>query len=399
MTRQLAVDQALPYVERLRLAATGASNESLDQLCFATTQATNSTWGLVYAELALMQQTGLLNGAQYQAALHNVQAIQSLAETAVAGIGQTAGAAAEKMDNLKNQLEDQKDALEDLLDELEDMKDGCDDLVKYVTDMLKDRIQQQIDALNDAKKAVKDYVDQLKEAMRAEKENAEYEDEVAEKLKAIAKLQSKIDALSLDDSRKAQAEKMALEEELSELQKDLADYQADHAMDVTEDTLDKQYDAFEQEKDAEIDKLEESISSTQKLWNMSMAYIKEHWGTLLSELQEWNYSYGDSLSTEIQTAWEAAQSAAERYGDFVTAIMSNIEGEITDITAQINELTTQISNLSTSSVSSAGSNGLTAGSPTTVGKVNSDTSFSDADMTQAKKNAVRSCIHKGRKMW
>lgn len=390
-TRQLAVEQALSYVERLRLAATGASNESLDQLCFATTQATNSTWGLVYAELALMQQTGLLNGSQYQAALHNIQAIQSLAETAVAGIGQTAGAAAEKMDKLKEQLEDQKDALEDLLDELEDMKDGCDDLVKYVMDMLKDRIQQQIDALNDAKKAVKDYVDQLKEAMRAEKENVEYEDELADKLKAIAKLQSKIDALSLDDSRKAQAEKMALEEELAELQKDLADFQADHAMDVTEDTLDKQYEAYEQEKDAEIEKLEESISSTQKLYDMAIKYIKENWNTLYQELLDWNYEYGNSLNSEITAAWEAAQEAASRYGDFVTAIMGGIENEIAKITAQIQSLTTQISNLS-NSTSDAGGNGIGGSMPNVVGTVNTDTSYSDEDMKQAKRKAVSDVV-------
>ena len=390
-TRQLAVEQALSYVERLRLAATGASNESLDQLCFATTQATNSTWGLVYAELALMQQTGLLNGSQYQAALHNIQAIQSLAETAVAGIGQTAGAAAEKMDNLKKQLQDQKDALEDLLDELEDMKDGCDDLVKYVMDMLKDRIQQQIDALNDAKKAVKDYVDQLKEAMRAEKENIEYEDELADKLKAIAKLQSKIDALSLDDSRKAQAEKMALEEELAELQKDLADFQADHAMDVTEEALDKQYEAYEQEKDAEIEKLEESISSTQKLYDMAIKYIKENWNTLYQELLDWNYEYGNSLNSEITAAWEAAQEAASRYGDFVTAIMGGIESDIAKITAQIQSLTTQISNLS-NSTSGAGGNGIGGSTPNVVGTVNTDTSYSDEDMKQAKRKAVSDVV-------
>ncbi len=390
-TRQLAVEQALSYVERLRLAATGASNESLDQLCFATTQATNSTWGLVYAELALMQQTGLLNGSQYQAALHNIQAIQSLAETAVAGIGQTAGAAAEKMDNLKKQLQDQKDALEDLLDELEDMKDGCDDLVKYVMDMLKDRIQQQIDALNDAKKAVKDYVDQLKEAMRAEKENIEYEDELADKLKAIAKLQSKIDALSLDDSRKAQAEKMALEEELAELQKDLADFQADHAMDVTEEALDKQYEAYEQEKDAEIEKLEESISSTQKLYDMAIKYIKENWNTLYQELLDWNYEYGNSLNSEITAAWEAAQEAASRYGDFVTAIMGGIESDIANITAQIQSLTTQISNLS-NSTSGAGTNGIGGSMPNVVGTVNADTSYSDNDMKQAKRKAVSDIV-------
>ena len=338
-----------------------------------------------------MQQTGLLNGSQYQAALHNIQAIQSLAETAVAGIGQTAGAAAEKMDKLKEQLEDQKDALEDLLDELEDMKDGCDDLVKYVMDMLKDRIQQQIDALNDAKKAVKDYVDQLKEAMRAEKENVEYEDELADKLKAIAKLQSKIDALSLDDSRKAQAEKMALEEELAELQKDLADFQADHAMDVTEDTLDKQYEAYEQEKDAEIEKLEESISSTQKLYDMAIKYIKENWNTLYQELLDWNYEYGNSLNSEITAAWEAAQEAASRYGDFVTAIMGGIENEIAKITAQIQSLTTQISNLS-NSTSDAGGNGIGGSMPNVVGTVNTDTSYSDEDMKQAKRKAVSDVV-------
>lgn len=390
-TRQLAVEQALSYVERLRLAATGQSNESLDQLCFATTQATNSTWGLVYAELALMQQTGLLNGEQYQAALHNIQAIQSLAETAVGGIGQTAEAAAEKMDNLKKQLEDQKDALEDLLDELEDMKDGCDDLVKYVMDMLKDRIQQQIDALNDAKKAVKDYVDQLKEAMRVEKENAEYEDELADKLKAIAKLQSKIDALSLDDSRKAQAEKMALEEELAELQKDLADFQADHAMDVTEEALDKQYEAYEQEKDDEIEKLEESISSTQKLYDMAIQYIKDNWNTLYQELLDWNYEYGSNLNSEITAAWEAAQEAASRYGDFVTAIMGGIESDIANITAQIQSLTAQISNLSTST-SGAGANGIGGTVPNVVGKVDADTSYSDEDMKQAKRKAVSDVV-------
>lgn len=387
-TRQLAVEQALSYVERLRLAATGASNESLDQLCFATTQATNSTWGLVYAELALMQQTGLLNGSQYQAALHNIQAIQSLAETAVAGIGQTAGAAAEKMDNLKKQLEDQKDALEDLLDELEDMKDGCDDLVQYVMDMLKDRIQQQIDALNDAKKAVKDYVDQLKEAMRAEKENVEYEDELADKLNAIAKLQSKIDALSLDDSRKAQAEKMSLEEELAELQKDLADFQADHAMDVTEDALDKQYDAYEQEKDAEIEKLEESISSTQKLYDMAIKYIKENWNTLYQELLDWNYEYGNNLNSEITAAWEAAQEAASKYGDFVTAIMGGIENDIASITAQIQSLTAQISNLSTTTSGGGGIGSV----PNIVGKIDTDTTYSEDDMKQAKQKAVSDVV-------
>ena len=231
--------------------------------------------------------------------------------------------------------------------------------------------------------------------MRAEKENVEYEDELADKLKAIAKLQSKIDALSLDDSRKAQAEKMALEEELAELQKDLADFQADHAMDVTEDALDKQYEAYEQEKDAEIEKLEESISSTQKLYDMAIKYIKENWNTLYQELLDWNYEYGNSLNSEITAAWEAAQEAASRYGDFVTAIMGGIENEIAKITAQIQSLTTQISNLS-NSTSGAGGNGIGGSIPNVVGTVNTDTSYSDDDMKQAKRKAVSDVVNQMR---
>ena len=216
----------------------------------------------------------------------------------------------------------------------------------------------------------------------------EYEDELADKLKAIAKLQSKIDALSLDDSRKAQAEKMSLEEELADLQKELADFQADHAMDVTEETLDKQYESYEQEKDAEIEKLEESISSTQKLYDMAIKYIRENWDTLYQELLDWNYEYGNNLNSEITAAWEAAQEAASRYGDFVTAIMGGIENEIASITAQIQSLTTQISNLSTTTSGGGGIGSV----PNIVGKIDTDTTYSEDDMKQAKQKAVSDVV-------
>lgn len=204
----------------------------------------------------------------------------------------------------------------------------------------------------------------------------------------LTKLQSKIDALSLDDSRKAQAEKMSLEEELAELQKELADFQADHAMDVTEETLDKQYDAYEQEKDAEIEKLEESISSTQKLYDMAIKYIKENWNTLYQELLDWNYEYGNNLNSEITAAWEAAQEAASKYGDFVTAIMGGIENDIASITAQIQSLTAQISNLSTTTSGGGGIGSV----PNIVGKIDTDTTYSEDDMKQAKQKAVSDVV-------
>lgn len=126
---------------------------------------------------------------------------------------------------------------------------------------------------------------------------------------------------------------------------------------------------------------------------MAIKYIKENWSTLYQELLDWNYEYGSNLNSEITAAWEAAQEAASRYGDFVTAIMGGIESDIANITAQIQSLTTQISNLSTkTSGSSAGANGIVDDTPNVVGKVDSNPSYSDDDMKQAKRKAVSDVV-------
>ena len=56
---------------------------------------------------------------------------------------------------------------------------------------------------------------------------------------------------------------------LAELQEDLADEQNDHAIEATEDALDKQEEAYHAEKDREIEVLQNSISSYQKLYDMA----------------------------------------------------------------------------------------------------------------------------------
>ena len=310
-TRQLAAEQAVTYVERLRLALQKDSIEDLNTLLYATTEATDATFGLAYAELALMHSLGDLDDQQYAAALHNIQSIENLANTAIASIGKTAGSSKE---------------------ELENMKTGIDDILKYVMDMLKHRIQQQIDALEDLKDAYGDIISLRKEALEAAKEEAEYEDKVAAKVKEIAKLQERINALSLDDSRDAKAQKIKLEEEMAELQKELADDQSDYAVDAQKDALDDMQEAYEREKDAEIAALEETISSYQKLYDMAIAYIESHWNTLYDELIAWNTEYGSVLNSEITTAWENCLAAAQRYGSYVAALNS-IDNDISASTS------------------------------------------------------------------
>lgn len=107
---------------------------------------------------------------------------------------------------------------------------------------------------------------------------------------------------------------------MAELQKELADAQADYAYETQVDSLDKMQEAYEDQKDAEIEKLENSISSQQKLYDMAISYIESNWNTLYDELIAWNYEYGTSLSTEIESAWNSAIEAAKRYGSFVAAM-------------------------------------------------------------------------------
>lgn len=367
-TRQLAAEQALTYVERLKAALQDDSIENLNTLLYATTDATSATFGLAYAELELMHQMGELDDVQYSAAMHNIDAIRSLCETAVGSIGKVSGAAEKAVEESKKQLES-------LRDELEDMQDAGDDIIKYVMDMLKHRIQQQIDLLEEMKDKYSEIIELKKESLRASKEEEDYQKSIKSKLREMAKLQEKIDALGLDDSRSAQAERAKLLEDMAELQDELNDTQSEKAISATEDALDKMEEAYHQEKDNEIKILEDSISSYQKLWSKAIEYIRSNYSTLLSEILDWNYSAGNSLSSSILETWGKCQSAAQRYGDFVSAMMGGIKNEIASINAEIERMGSASSSMSSS--------GGSIGSANVVGKVDKNHTVSNEDRAAA----------------
>ena len=207
-TDQVAVETALNYVEKLRTALNNDDVASLENLLDATNLATGSTWDLVYAQLAALN----LSGDQYDTAIQRINSIRSLAETAVTGIGHATGQIAEQANEAaeaaKQALQDTSDALKDILD--------------YTMDMIKQETNDQIDALNDQIDKYKEIVDLKKEALELTKEQDEYDRDVSKKVGDISKLQSRIQQLSLDDSREAKAERVALEEELVKLQNELA---------------------------------------------------------------------------------------------------------------------------------------------------------------------------------
>lgn len=296
-TQQMAIESALNYVQQLRQAVMNNDAAALLNLTTATSAAANSTWDLVYAQLQLLG----LNSDQYRNALNRINALRSLTDVTVSGIGKVDGAT-------KKAIESQSDALEDLL--------------KYVQDMIKQEVENQIGALEKQIDSYKEIVDLQKKSLDLEREKDKYTKNVANKEEEIANLRKQIYTLDLDDSREAAAQKAKLQEELSEKINDLAEYQSDHAYDAASDMLDKMADAYEDEKNTEINLLKNTISSEEKLYQLAISRISNHWDTLYQDLINWNYEYGSVTSDELTSAWDIASQSVQQYGSYLDAVLA-----------------------------------------------------------------------------
>lgn len=306
-TEQMAVETALSYVQQIRSAIERNEITELMNLTLATEQTTTATWDLVYAQLRLLNVSGDLNDTMYAGALQNINNLRALSGIAISSIGKVEGSVKEANESAKKALKEQGDYL--------------DDLLKYVMEMIKQEVKNQIEALENQVDKMKDIVDLQKKSLELEREKDNYTKNVAEKTKELAKLQQQLALLELDDSRESAAKQAKLKEEIADLSNDLADDQADHAYDATSDMLDDMFDAYEKEKKKEIEVLENSISSEEKLYQLAIERIQTQWDTLYQQLLDWNYEYGTVTNNEITAAWDAACIAVEKYGSYLNAVL------------------------------------------------------------------------------
>lgn len=301
-TDEMAAETALSYAKQVLLATEQDEVQTLRDLAGIQAASSSNIWEQAYATLGYARALGASKGISddyYASAIANVQKMQSVSKTAADTVA---------------------DYYRTLDDGYVSQADGLETILKLTEDMIKQENSDRIDALEKEKDLYKDIIDEKKEILRLTKEQDDHDRDMADKLKEIADLQSKIDQLALDDSREAGAQRAKLEAQLLEKQKALADDQADYAYDAQVDALDKQYDAFEEEKDDEIDALKEELNSAEKLYRAAIDRISNGWDTLYNDLLNWNYNYGNTLEKDLTNAWKAAQDAAERYGDFVSAL-------------------------------------------------------------------------------
>lgn len=310
---RLAVETALRYIEQLRQALANNEKKVVASLVNATNKISKNSWDIVWASMATLKNAGLTND-QYNQVVQNVQYWYQLSQ-------QVSDEVAETNDQVKGSM---------------------DDLISKVKELIRFETQQQIDAIKDQISKYKEIVDLKKESLRADKEEADYQKTISEKIAEIAKLQAQIDTLSLDNSRSAAAQRAKLEQEMAEKQDDLDEYQADHAYDTKIDALDKMAEAYEDSRQGEIDALENSISSEEKLYQAAIQRIKTGWNTLYADLIAWNTEYGSVLNSEITEAWNSATEAVRQYGSVVAALNAtgnNVTTNTTNPTSTTNPTT------------------------------------------------------------
>lgn len=298
---QLAVESAISYLKQLQTALADGEVNAVANLVNLTNQLSSTTWDAVYAQAALLRAN--LSEEQYAKVIANIDALRAISNSVITDISK-------RLDDTdtsrKESIDGQQDALEKILELTEDL--------------IKAEAEDRIEAIEDEIDAYKKIINLKKESLKASKDENDYAKSVAEKTKEIGKLQARIDMLKLDDSREARAERAKLEEQLAGLQGDLGDLQSDHAYDIQTDALDKAADAFEEARKQEIDAIENSISSAEKLYRAALSRLESGWSTLYQELIEWNTEAGSSLNSEIIENWEKAAEAVKVYGSYVQAV-------------------------------------------------------------------------------
>lgn len=185
-------------------------------------------------------------------------------------------------------------------------------------------IQAQIDDMNNLIAA-------KKKALQTEKEYQDYLESISEKQSDINNLQAKIDELSLSTDRKDIAQRLQLEQQLSDAKKDLSKTQADYAYDKTLESLDKQAEDYQDAKKNELKELKSNTDAQKKVIEEYLGQVKENYKTVYNTLTKYGTDYNVTMTSELTSPWESANSAVSTFKDAVSDAISQINIDIANI--------------------------------------------------------------------
>lgn len=229
-------------------------------------------------------------------------------------------------DRVNYMIEKEREYAEAKKSAYEDQQDQLNNIIDLVEAMIRQETQDQIDALEKQKDSYSDIIDAKKESLRITEQELSYQEEMDNYATDIAKLQSEIATLALDDSRSAQALKAEKEAELAELLKEQGKAQREETISRTEDALDRQDELFSQIIDKAIEKLEAFLSNKSAVLNVVMDTIEQRkTNNLLERLIAYNGEHGDGMKATVNAAMRDLNLLVGEYGKDIEKIVETLQ--------------------------------------------------------------------------
>lgn len=284
----------------------------------------------------------------------------------------------ERLEAQKETIEKQKDALESLIDKtMELIKSEYDAEKQYYNDLIDqenkkhddkmDNLKAEIQAKKDALEAELDgyrkIIESQLESLRLKDEERSYNKDLSERQKELAKLESELLEVSMDDTAEGRAKRLELEEKLAEKRLDIEDLQYDRGLTLQEQTLQDELKRYEEVTQSKLDKYDKYLETEEKRYEDSldnrveeyqdhikqidnylkqegrmrqdaMARIESGEKNLFDKLLEYNLIYGDGTKKSFVDIWETATSALDKYADkqlSVLEILGQMDSDLTGI--------------------------------------------------------------------
>lgn len=215
------------------------------------------------------------------------------------------------------------------------------DLIDLTEELIRQETEDHIDALEEEKDMYSELIQQRKDLINLSRDQDTYERDRQNKLKEIQKVQERIAALDLDDSRAAALEKQGLLEELNKLQIELDDMQTEHYIESAEKALDDKEKAVHEEYDREIKALEDFLDDNSAINQSALNELDKMNQDLFNRLESYAAHYTDTTRDELLKMWEEVTAAAEKYGSVTNASKvyedSDVDNKVKDIIRKMRE--------------------------------------------------------------
>lgn len=223
----------------------------------------------------------------------------------------------ELWDYQKRLYEEQRDAA---IEAAEAEYDAKIEALEAEQDAAEEALRNQIDLLDQELDAYRELIDERKRLLDDAANEREHDQRVEELNEEIANIQSELDAIALDDSAKANAQRVELKEQLLDAQKELEDEQYNWSVDTQKDALDKEYERYEKLVNDQQALLEQQINNLNLYYEQQIQMM----GTMKDQMIASINAAFDQLLINVQTSLQETVVEVEEAAQQIESIFSRI---------------------------------------------------------------------------